>query len=145
MCKKYRLRIASAIGADSCAALVSDVLSSFSASSQRGFPVVRKNILVGVVTQTDLAKLIEGESLDRRSLSEILTPHPVSVSPYDSLEDILFLFSRHKFTWLPVTYHDKLMGIILQSDVLQALFTAEHMPGSSYALPGEDIKASKKQ
>ena len=100
---------------------------------------------MGVVTQTDLAKLIQGEALDKRTLAEIMTPHPVSVNPYDSLEDILFLFSRHKFTWLPVTYHDKLKGIILQSDVLQALFSAEHMPGFTQPLVGDDRKASQNE
>jgi predicted transcriptional regulator len=41
------------------------------------------------------------------------------------LEEILFLFSRYHFTWLPVLDGDKLMGTIQQSDVLKALFKQE--------------------
>ncbi|MFN8554248.1 MAG: CBS domain-containing protein [Candidatus Obscuribacterales bacterium] len=54
-----------------------------------------------------------------------MTPQPVAVNSFDLLDDILFLFSEHKFSWLPVTHHDRVIGIILQSDVLKALFEQE--------------------
>jgi Mg/Co/Ni transporter MgtE len=66
-----------------------------------------------------------------------MTPHPVAVTPFDSLEDILFLFSHHKFTWLPVIQNDKLKGIILQSDVLKALFTESQVTNSGNGTPVE--------
>ena len=121
--------------------LIKDVLPSFGASSQRGFPVVDKGKLVGVVTQTDLAKLGQVEALEKTTVADIMTPHPVAVNPYDSLEDILFLFSRHKFTWLPVVFHDKFRGIILQSDVVRALFTLEQIALTS-ASPALDDSAA---
>jgi CIC family chloride channel protein len=123
--------------------LLKDVLPSFGASSQRGFPVVERGNLVGVVTQTDLTKLSETESFDSTTVADIMTPHPVAVDPYDSLEEILFLFSRHKFTWLPVAHHDKLKGIILQSDVLNALFTQEQIPVTSPSSAAEESGAVK--
>jgi chloride channel protein, CIC family len=125
--------------------LIKDVLPSFGTSSQRGFPVVDKGILVGVVTQTDLAKLGQFEELAKISVADIMTAHPVAVSPYDSLEDILFLFSQHKFTWLPVIYHEKFRGIISQSDVLEALFTPEKEPvssGQESVMPAEILVAA---
>ena len=101
--------------------LVKDVLHVFGNSTQRGFPVVEKGELVGVITETDLAKLKQAESAADATIAHLMTPHPVAVSPDDSLDDILFLFSRYKFTWLPVTTKDELVGIILQRDVLKAL------------------------
>ena len=105
--------------------LIKNILPILSSSAQRGFPVADKGKLVGVVTQTDLSNLTKEDPLNELTISEIMTPHPVAVSPFDSLEDILFLFSRHKFTWLPVVQQNKLKGIILQSDLLSALFSQE--------------------
>jgi CIC family chloride channel protein len=101
------------------------VLETLGSVAQRGFPVVRKNVLVGVVTQADLSKLDQTELLDTTTVAEVMTPQPVAVNSTDSLDEILFLFSQYKFTWLPVTDHDRLVGLILQSDVLKALFEFE--------------------
>jgi chloride channel protein, CIC family len=105
--------------------LIKNILPILSSSAQRGFPVADNGKLVGVVTQTDLSNLTKEDPLNEMTISEIMTPHPVAVSPFDSLEDILFLFSRHKFTWLPVVQQNNLKGIILQSDLLSALFSQE--------------------
>ncbi len=105
--------------------LVREVLSQIGGSHQRGFPVLQHGKLVGVLTQTDLSKLNDIDDFGRMTIAEIMTPHPVAVSLLDNLDDILFLFSRHKFSWLPVTTDDKLQGIITQGDVINALFTEE--------------------
>lgn len=112
---------------------IKDALPLFSNSNQRGFPVVDNGKLVGVITQTDLSKVTHSESDESLFVADIMTPHPVVVSPYDSLEDILFLFSRHKFTWLPVVSHDRLQGVILQSDVVQTLFSQSDAPAPGKA------------
>jgi acetoin utilization protein AcuB len=105
--------------------LVKDIVPMLSSSAQKGFPVTYRNRLVGVVTQTDLSKFTHQETLDELTVAKIMTPHPVAVNLYDSLDEISFLFSHHKFTWLPVVSNNKLKGIIMQSDLLNALFEGE--------------------
>ncbi len=105
--------------------LVKDTLDAFGTSAQRGFAVAKKRKLIGIVTQTDLDKLKEFDSPETVKVSDIMTSHPVAVSAHDSLEEILLLFSRYKFTWLPVLDREKLVGMILQSDVLKAMFIDE--------------------
>jgi CIC family chloride channel protein len=105
-------------------ASLKSVLPKFSLSVHRGFPVLEGTKLIGVVTQTDVGHVLQLPELSEKTLvAEVMTKNPVSVSPYDSLEEILFLFSRYKFTWLPVCELDVLKGVITQSDVVQALFS----------------------
>jgi CIC family chloride channel protein len=108
---------------------IADALAKFSASSLRGLPVVDKGKLVGVLSQSDLSRIIHMESKTEHLLvRDLMTSHPVAVNPYDSLEEILFLFTRYKFTWLPVAEEERFIGIISQSDVAASLFAAEPAP-----------------
>jgi CIC family chloride channel protein len=105
---------------------VKNVMNRFRNSTQRGVPIVDKGQLVGVVSQSDLTLLLESDRItDDSPIREVMTPHPVAVSPYDSLEDILPLFIQYHFSWLPVADERKFHGIISESDVVQALFTAQ--------------------
>lgn len=106
-------------------AFIKDLLPTLSAKGQKDYPVVDEKILVGILKQSDLAKLKNKESITELKVSDIMSKQPVVVSPFDTLEDLMFLFSRYKYSWLPVVHHDKFKGIILQSDVVQALFTKD--------------------
>jgi len=100
------------------------VLPKFSRAMHRGFPVLEGKKLIGIVTQTDLGHALQIPDLsEKTTVADVMTKNPVSVSPYDSLEEILFLFTRYKFAWLPVCDHDEFKGIITQSDVVEALFS----------------------
>jgi len=102
---------------------IKSLLSKFSLSPQRAFPVLEGKKLIGMVTQTDLGHALQIPELsDRTVVADVMTKNPVSVSPYDSLEEILFLFTRYKFAWLPVCDRNELQGIITQSGVVEALF-----------------------
>lgn len=88
---------------------------------QRGCPVVLRRRLVGVVTTAQMDS-VDGESAQQRKLREIMTTNPVTVGPYDDVERILFLFTRHHFVWLPVTDDNKLIGTISRLRVMEAMF-----------------------
>jgi len=101
-----------------------DVLPTFGASGRRGFPVLKGKKLVGVITQTDIGRVLQlSEIPEDVTVASVMSGNPVSVSPLDSLEDILFLFTRDKYAWLPVCDGDTFLGIIHQSDVVESLFT----------------------
>jgi CIC family chloride channel protein len=126
---------------------IADTLEVFRASTLRGLPVVDKGMLVGVLTQQDLGQLIHMEDADPNMLvKDLMTSHPVSVNPYDSLEEILFLFTSYKFTWLPVCDDaDRFIGIISQSDVANALFDSDSAPevdskSSGALIPNSELK-----
>ncbi|MGI0487610.1 chloride channel protein [Pantanalinema rosaneae CENA516] len=96
-----------------------EVMQAFARSHHRGFPVLEQGRLVGIVTQTDLDKIGQRQLPGSACLSEIMTPHPITVNPYDTLTQVLYLLSRYKLSRLPVVDHRKLVGIITRSDILQ--------------------------
>ncbi|MBE9227088.1 chloride channel protein [Phormidium sp. LEGE 05292] len=94
-----------------------EALQAFAHSHHRGFPVVNDGNLVGIVTQSDLNKR---NFADDTSLSQIMTPQPVTVSPKTSLTDVLYLLNRLQLSRLPVTEGQRLVGIITRSDLIRA-------------------------
>lgn len=102
-------------------ATLKEALDLFAQSKMSGFPVVAEQRLVGVISRSDLQQLNLNEVEDDTSVYELMTPYPVSVNPEDSLEEILLLFTRYQFTWLPVTKEETMVGIILRTDVAKTL------------------------
>jgi CIC family chloride channel protein len=97
-----------------------EVVQAFSRSHHRGFPVVDNGKLVGIITQSDLGE-VASRGLDSRCILEnIMTPHPVTVSPEASLPHVLHLLNRLKVSRLPVTEGSKLVGIITRADIIRA-------------------------
>jgi CIC family chloride channel protein len=97
-----------------------EAVQAFSRSHHRGFPVVDDGKLVGIVTQTDLAKATQRQMPGHTPLEEIMTPRPVTVSPSASLVNVLYVLNRYELSRLPVTEARKLVGIITRSDLIRA-------------------------
>lgn len=95
-------------------------LINFANSHHRGFPVVDQTKLVGIITQTDLAKAQERQLDPQQSIASLMTPNPVTVKPTDNLAQVLYLLTQLKLSRLPVIDQDHLIGIITRSDILRA-------------------------
>ena len=93
------------------------VLQSMSRSHHRGFPVVEGGKIVGIVTQTDLAKLSQRPG--KLPLKDFMTTQPIAVKTTTSLSDVLYLLNRYQLSRLPVTEEQKLVGIITRSDIIR--------------------------
>ncbi len=106
-----------------------EVMEAFAKSHHRGFPVVNQGRLVGIVTQTDLDKITNLQLPDRAVLKDIMTPQPITVTPEDTLSQVLHLLSSYKLSRLPVVSHRKLVGIITRSDILRV--ESEKLRGGS--------------
>ncbi|NJO93333.1 MAG: CBS domain-containing protein, partial [Hydrococcus sp. RM1_1_31] len=78
-----------------------EVMQAIARSHHRGFPVVEKGKLVGIVTQSDLANLSGRSPIT--SLKKIMTPQPITVKPDSTLSDVLYLLNRYQLSRLPVT------------------------------------------
>lgn len=99
---------------------LTEVTQAFARSHHRGFPVVDEGQLVGIVTQTDLAKINQQKLEESLPLSTIMTSQPVTVRPHDPLPQVLFWLDRYKLSRLPVVDRYKLVGIITRADIIRA-------------------------
>lgn len=97
-----------------------EALVAFSRSHHRGFPVVDQGKMVGIITQTDLAKMRDRALAGDTPISEIMTPQPVTVSPTATLANVLYLLDRYQLSRLPVIENRKLIGIITRADIIRA-------------------------
>ncbi len=101
---------------------------------ERGFrrlPVVKRGRLVGIVTLSDIrgAKPSPATSLSiwelnylvaRITVGEIMTKDVITISPKATIEEAASIMRERKVGALPVVEEGKLVGIITESDLLDA-------------------------
>jgi acetoin utilization protein AcuB len=93
------------------------VRARFAARRVRQFPVVADGGLVGIVTDRDL----RADHPPGATVASVMTRDPVTTAPAALIEDAAALLLAGKIGALPVVEHGALVGIISESDLLQAL------------------------
>ncbi len=120
----------------------------------RHLPVVSsEDFLVGIVTDRDIRSALPSTLLTRSEQAEeerglaslkvkdIMTPHPVTISPTDTLEDVIMLMQRMKVGAFPVVDSDgRLKGIISVRDLMRAFVNVLGLeePGALLGIVVED-------
>ncbi len=97
----------------------------------RHLPVVEGNRLVGIVTDRDIRQSSPSPAtglevhelhylLEQVQVREIMTSKVVTVTPETLIEEAARLMLRHRIGGLPVVQDGLLVGIITETDILQA-------------------------
>ncbi len=97
----------------------------------RHVPILRDNVLVGIVTDRDLRRVLPsveaGASpekyqafMERTTLRDIMTVDPVTCTPDTDIADAVEIFVERKLGAIPVVDGDELVAILTQIDVLRA-------------------------
>lgn len=78
--------------------------------------------LVGLVTDRDLALRVIGLELDPRQtpLHDIMSPEPVTLSPYDSEQQAIRLMRARHVRRIPIVEDGRIVGIVTLDDLLMA-------------------------
>jgi CBS domain-containing protein len=102
----------------------------FKKNKIKHLPVVKGNKIVGMLSYSDLlrisyadatdqsGKLIESSVYDYFSLENVMTHKVVCVNADDSIKQAAEILSQKHFRALPVIEHDKLIGIITSTDII---------------------------
>ena len=107
----------------------------------RYLPVVSDETLVGIVSNRDIRRVLRSPAtsldidelhylLDTLQVAAVMTRDVVTVTPETPIESAADLLLRHKIGALPVLDGTRLVGIISEADVLQALCDAGREGGS---------------
>lgn len=76
--------------------------------------------IVGIITDGDLRRmLMDHPDIERIKASEIMTPHPKSITEDDLVVDALHKMRQNSITQLPVVRGDEYLGIIHLHDILK--------------------------
>lgn len=98
----------------------------------RHLPVTREGRLAGLVTERGLLKVSPSPAstlsvyelnyiLAKVTVAEAMIKNPITVSPGIPIEEAALLMRDHKVGCLPVVEDDRLVGILTQTDMVEAL------------------------
>lgn len=107
----------------------SQVMEFFTKHRIQHLPVADGDTLIGIISDTDMlgfiARQLMADSVDREQLNrvfrieQVMTPHPVSVTPDTPLEKILEILSEGRFQSVPVVQDGIIKGIITNKDIVR--------------------------
>lgn len=129
----------------------SEVLKFFSTHKIQHMPVVKDDVLLGIISVNDLVHVLGSElangSLDSAALnakypvSNFMTIAPITVNPETPLEEAVKLLEKGKFQSLPVTENNKIVGIITNKDFVRILSKDLNPPHNTFQVetPGFGI------
>ena len=124
---------------------IGDALELLKDHSIRRLPVVSKNKLVGLVTETDLLKASPSSATSlsiheinylfpKIKIRDIMTREVVTISPDAAIEEAAVMMREKKFGTLVVAEKENLVGLITESDLFKAFIDV-----FGFDRPGERI------
>ena len=117
--------------------LLSDDLSKaeslFKKHHIRHIPVVNGNLIVGMLSYTDLLRISFADAIDEEeqeidvtvynmfSVEQVMARNLVKVSPDTSIREVAQILSKSEFHALPIVEGDLLVGIVTTTDLIKYL------------------------
>jgi len=96
----------------------------------RQLPVVRRERLVGIVTDRDL----RSAPAEAKTVADVMTAKPIAIGPNTPVDEAARVLRTHKIGALPVVESGNLVGILAGSDVLDAFVDLSGVAEPTYHL-----------
>jgi len=99
----------------------------------RHIPVVSGNVIIGMLSYTDLLRISFADSVyddddhvdsivyNMFTIEQVMVKKVVSVSPSNSIKEVAEILSKSEFHALPVVDKNKLVGIVTTTDLINYL------------------------
>ena len=100
-------------------ATIIEAIRIFNQHHIHGAPVMNGDVLIGIVTMSDIAKAIGDETPLTRKVSAIMTTDVVKVPSTVQLFEVIGRFKEREIGRLMVMEDDRPVGILTQSDILR--------------------------
>jgi CBS domain-containing protein len=87
----------------------------------RHLPALEEGRLVGIITDRDIRSAASAPSLEQVKVADAMTRKVITVSPETQVQVAAKLMLTHRIGGLPVVKKGELLGIITETDLLNAL------------------------
>lgn len=99
----------------------------------RHIPVVQDNVIIGMLSYSDLLRLSFADVIDTDdntadvmvynmfTIDQVMKKKIVSVSPSNSIKEVAEILAREEFHALPVVNNNQLIGIVTTTDLINYL------------------------
>ncbi len=100
---------------------VYDALETLENKNLGGLVVVENGKLIGIFTERDYARkvILKGRSSKETLVRDIMSSHPIYVTPDSTVSDCMQLMSDKFIRHLPVLENDQLIGVISIGDLVR--------------------------
>ena len=100
---------------------VYDALETLENKNLGGLVVVENGKLIGIFTERDYARkvILKGRSSKETLVRDIMSSHPIFVTPDSTINDCMQLMSDKFIRHLPVLENDQLIGVISIGDLVR--------------------------
>lgn len=100
----------------------------------RRLPVVRGKTLVGIVTLSDIQRVLPSAFTEtdtdaqlqvmNLTVSDVMTPDPLTVTPEDTIQEVAEAMLENQVSALPVVQNERVIGIITESDIFKFIVSS---------------------
>jgi len=105
-------------------AALDELIKKFRKYDYHAFPVLSGEKLVGIVTKTDILKILGREKLGdvlASHIEDIMTAPPLTIGSDMCVGDAVDIMLKQRIRTLPVVKNDRLVGLISHSDIVRRI------------------------
>lgn len=110
-------------------ASIFDALKAMAEHDVGAVLVIEKDRLAGIFTERDYARRVALKGLTSKdaTVGELMTPNVCTVTPSQTVEDIMSIMTDNRFRHLPVVERGQIVGIVSIGDIVKSIIVQQEV------------------